>query len=106
MPAPIIPALDLIDGKIVRLHQGDYRRATHYSADPAAVFADYATQGAQTLHLVDLSGAKDRADRRIGGASRLPDTSWRRHPQRRRNRRPLGRGRGARRHRLDGSQAA
>lgn len=63
MPAPIIPALDLIDGKVVRLHQGDYGRATQYTADPAAVLAAYAAQGAQTLHLVDLSGAKDPARR-------------------------------------------
>ena len=61
MLAPIIPALDLIDGNIVRLHQGDYGRATQYTADPAAVFADYATQGAQTLHLVDLSARRQTA---------------------------------------------
>ena len=59
MPAPIIPALDLIDGKVVRLHQGDYGRATQYTADPAATLAAYAAQGANLLHLVDLSGAKD-----------------------------------------------
>ncbi len=63
MLAPIIPALDLIDGQVVRLHQGDYGRATQYTADPAATLADYAAQGANLLHLVDLSGAKDPARR-------------------------------------------
>ena len=37
----IIPALDLIDGHVVRLHQGDYAKQTTYSDDPITQFADY-----------------------------------------------------------------
>ena len=55
----IIPALDLIDGHVVRLHQGDYAKQTTYSDDPITQFADYIRQGAKQLHLVDLTGAKD-----------------------------------------------
>ncbi|MDU8924559.1 1-(5-phosphoribosyl)-5-[(5-phosphoribosylamino)methylideneamino]imidazole-4-carboxamide isomerase [Pasteurellaceae bacterium LIM206] len=59
----IIPALDLIDGQVVRLHQGDYGKQTNYSSNPTALFADYVAQGAEQLHLVDLTGAKDPAKR-------------------------------------------
>ena len=55
----IIPALDLIEGKVVRLHQGDY------GSDPLPRLQDYERQGAQLLHLVDLTGAKDPAARQI-----------------------------------------
>ncbi len=56
----IIPALDLIDGQVVRLHQGDYAKQTTYADDPIAQFADYLAQGAEQLHLVDLQGRKIR----------------------------------------------
>ena len=59
----IIPALDLIDGKIVRLHQGDYAKQTTYSDNPIEQFAHYINQGAKQLHLVDLTGAKDPSKR-------------------------------------------
>lgn len=59
MHTPIIPALDLIDGQVVRLHQGDYAQKTGYDFDPIAQLADYVRQGAKRLHLVDLTGAKD-----------------------------------------------
>ncbi|PJG82871.1 1-(5-phosphoribosyl)-5-[(5-phosphoribosylamino)methylideneamino]imidazole-4-carboxamide isomerase [Caviibacterium pharyngocola] len=55
----IIPALDLIDGQVVRLHQGDYGKQTSYSDNPIEQFASYIQQGAEQLHLVDLTGAKD-----------------------------------------------
>ncbi|MCK3657712.1 1-(5-phosphoribosyl)-5-((5-phosphoribosylamino)methylideneamino)imidazole-4-carboxamide isomerase [Pasteurellaceae bacterium Pebbles2] len=55
----IIPALDLIDGQVVRLHQGDYAKQTTYSDNPIEQFASYLKQGAEQLHLVDLTGAKD-----------------------------------------------
>lgn len=61
----IIPALDLIDGKVVRLYQGDYRQQRDYGNDPLLCLQDYQQQGAQVLHLVDLSGAKDPAARQI-----------------------------------------
>lgn len=61
----IIPALDLIDGAVVRLHQGDYARQRDYGNDPLPRLRDYAAQGAGLLHLVDLTGAKDPARRQI-----------------------------------------
>jgi phosphoribosylformimino-5-aminoimidazole carboxamide ribotide isomerase len=48
----IIPALDLIDGTVVRLHQGDYGQQRDYGNDPLPRLQDYAAQGAQVLHLV------------------------------------------------------
>ena len=61
----IIPALDLIDGTVVRLHQGDYGQQRDYGNDPLPRLQDYAAQGAQVLHLVDLTGAKDTAKGQI-----------------------------------------
>ncbi|WP_373101093.1 MULTISPECIES: 1-(5-phosphoribosyl)-5-[(5-phosphoribosylamino)methylideneamino]imidazole-4-carboxamide isomerase [Pasteurellaceae] len=59
----IIPALDLIDGRVVRLYQGDYAQQTRYSDNPIEQFQHYVEQGATQLHLADLSGAKDPAKR-------------------------------------------
>ena len=61
----IIPALDLIDGKVVRLYQGDYAQKTVYSDDPQSQFTIYNQQGADWLHLVDLDGAKDITKRQL-----------------------------------------
>ncbi len=61
----IIPALDLIDGAVVRLHQGDYGQRRQYGSDPLPRLRDYVRQGAQLLHLVDLTGAKDPTARQI-----------------------------------------
>ena len=54
----IIPAIDLLDGKVVRLIQGDYAKQTHYSADPIQVAQEFESLGAKRLHVVDLDGAK------------------------------------------------
>ena len=61
----IIPALDLIDGTVVRLHQGDYGQQRDYGNDPLPRLQAYQAEGAQVLHLVDLTGAKDPAKRQI-----------------------------------------
>ncbi len=55
----IIPAIDVLDGRIVRLEQGDFTRSTDFGSDPVALSESYASQGAKTLHLVNLSGAKN-----------------------------------------------
>lgn len=55
----ILPAIDLYDGCAVRLQQGDYSRQTVYSEAPWEVAARFAQDGAQWLHIVDLSGAKE-----------------------------------------------
>jgi phosphoribosylformimino-5-aminoimidazole carboxamide ribotide isomerase len=54
----VYPAIDVLDGKVVRLRQGDYARGTEYDDDPLAVAARYAAQGARWLHLVDLQAAR------------------------------------------------
>ena len=54
----IIPAIDILDGKCVRLHQGDYSQKTEYNADPIVVARQWELQGAKFLHVVDLDGAK------------------------------------------------
>jgi phosphoribosylformimino-5-aminoimidazole carboxamide ribotide isomerase len=61
----IIPALDLIEGSVVRLHQGDYGQQRDYGKSPLPRLQDYQAQGAEVLHLVDLTGAKDPAARQI-----------------------------------------
>ncbi|HQD84999.1 MAG TPA: HisA/HisF-related TIM barrel protein, partial [Quisquiliibacterium sp.] len=53
----LIPAIDLKDGRCVRLRQGDMNDATVFSEDPAAVAAHWLSLGARRLHLVDLNGA-------------------------------------------------
>ncbi len=55
----IWPAIDLRDGKCVRLQQGDYNRETVFSDDPVAQAKQWADAGAECLHLVDLDGARD-----------------------------------------------
>lgn len=57
----LLPAIDLRDGHVVRLTQGDYDRMTVYDSDPVAVARSFAEQGATHVHLVDLDGAKDGA---------------------------------------------
>ena len=61
----IIPAIDLIDGCVVRLHQGDYGARRDYGEDPLARLQRYQAGGAQLLHIVDLTGAKDPKARQI-----------------------------------------
>ncbi|WP_429033844.1 1-(5-phosphoribosyl)-5-[(5-phosphoribosylamino)methylideneamino]imidazole-4-carboxamide isomerase [Aeromonas veronii] len=61
----IIPAIDLINGQVVRLYQGDYEQKTEYSSSPQASFDEYVSQGAVQLHLVDLDGAKDAKARQL-----------------------------------------
>ena len=55
----IFPAIDLIDGKAVRLVRGDYAQMTVYSDDPVSVARSFAACGAKYLHVVDLEGARD-----------------------------------------------
>ncbi len=58
----VFPAIDLVAGKVVRLQRGDRSRMTVYSDDPAAVARDFVSQGAQWLHVVDLSAAFEEDD--------------------------------------------
>lgn len=54
----VIPALDLIDGKVVRLRQGKYDAVSHYQASALDLAQSYQQAGASSLHLVDLDAAK------------------------------------------------
>lgn len=54
----IIPAIDIKDGRCVRLFQGDFDKQTVYSDDPVEVALKWQQQGAQLLHIIDLGGAK------------------------------------------------
>jgi len=54
----IFPAIDLKDGKCVRLSKGDYKQVTHYSDNPLEMAETWISQGANNLHIVDLDGAK------------------------------------------------
>src|SRR5262249_46455419 len=54
----IYPGIDLLNGRCVRLRQGDYPRETVFSDDPAEVARRWVAQGADRLHVVDLDGAK------------------------------------------------
>lgn len=55
----VIPAIDLKDGRCVRLRQGDMRDETVYSEDPSGMALEWQRRGAQMLHVVDLNGAVD-----------------------------------------------
>ncbi len=54
----VIPAIDLRGGRCVRLYQGDFKRETVFSEDPAEVAREWAGSGATRLHVVDLDGAR------------------------------------------------
>ena len=54
----IFPAIDLFEGKAVRLFKGDYAQMTVYNEDPVAVAMDFVAAGADHIHVVDLEGAK------------------------------------------------
>ena len=55
----LLPAIDLYEKKAVRLLEGDYRKMTVYSDDPLSVARDFAAQGAEWIHMVDLEGARE-----------------------------------------------
>jgi phosphoribosylformimino-5-aminoimidazole carboxamide ribotide isomerase len=69
----VIPAVDVLAGNVVRLHQGRYDAVTVYGDDPTAMVASWAGQGARIVHVVDLAGARDGCSdrglwRRLGEA--------------------------------------
>jgi phosphoribosylformimino-5-aminoimidazole carboxamide ribotide isomerase len=58
MSFEIIPAIDLREGRVVRLAQGDYAQETRFARDPLALAREYEARGARWLHLVDLDAAR------------------------------------------------
>lgn len=71
MKLNILPAVDLYDGKAVRLLRGDYRQMTVYSDDPPEFARRFAAAGAQYLHVVDLEGARDGSTANFETVKRL-----------------------------------
>ena len=67
----IIPAIDILGGKCVRLFQGDYGRSTTYSLDPLEVALDFQQKGASLLHIVDLDGAREGSTINFGIISKI-----------------------------------
>lgn len=67
----VLPAIDLLDGKVVRLAQGRREQVTVYSTDPVAVAQRWAQAGAAWLHVVDLNGAFDGAYTNLPVAQRI-----------------------------------
>ena len=55
----LIPAIDLRDGRVVRLFQGDFASETRYEVTPEDLYGRYARAGARRVHVVDLDGARD-----------------------------------------------
>lgn len=58
----LIPAIDLLDGRCVRLLHGDFKKVTHYPLAAAELAKSYAEAGAEWLHVVDLAASRDGAD--------------------------------------------
>jgi phosphoribosylformimino-5-aminoimidazole carboxamide ribotide isomerase len=67
----ILPAIDIKDGRCVRLYQGDYARATTYGDDPVEVALRWQRAGANWLHVVDLDGALQGAPVNVGLIQRI-----------------------------------
>lgn len=60
----VIPAIDILGGRCVRLWQGDFQQSTTYSDDPASLSVDFDRAGAQRVHVVDLDAARGTGDNR------------------------------------------
>jgi phosphoribosylformimino-5-aminoimidazole carboxamide ribotide isomerase len=71
----IIPAIDLIDGKCVRLTHGDFSRKTVYSGDPVKTAKQFEAAGLKRLHVVDLDGARTGRPGNIDVLKRIADTT-------------------------------
>ena len=69
----IYPAIDLYEGKAVRLYKGDYAQMTVYNNDPALVAADFKEKGAKCIHMVDLEGAKSGTTPNLGTVCRVKE---------------------------------
>jgi phosphoribosylformimino-5-aminoimidazole carboxamide ribotide isomerase len=70
-PLELVPAIDILGGKVVRLRQGKYDQVTVYGEDPAAQAREFAAAGARRIHIVDLDGARDGAPGNLGVIERI-----------------------------------
>lgn len=73
----IYPAIDLLEGRVVRLHKGDFGAVTDYGDDPVSVAQRFGRAGAVWLHVVDLSGAREGARRQEDAIRALCETGLR-----------------------------
>ena len=71
----LIPAIDILDGRVVRLHKGRYEEATVYAEDPASIAKQFEAAGVKRLHVVDLDGARDGTPRNVAAVERVLDTT-------------------------------
>lgn len=71
----VFPAIDVLDGKAVRLAQGDYSRATVYNDDVVDQAREWVEQGASWLHIVDLNGARSGVPENIEAIARIARTT-------------------------------
>jgi len=67
----LIPAIDLLDGRCVRLLHGDFKQVTHYPALPGELARSYAQAGAEWLHVVDLAASRDGTEADTSALFRL-----------------------------------
>lgn len=65
MSFEVIPAVDILGGKCVRLEKGDYEKVTVYSEDPVSMAKEWQNQGYKRIHLVDLDGAREGIPKNI-----------------------------------------
>lgn len=71
----LYPAIDLIEGKCVRLFKGDFEQKTTYDVSPFEVLETYKSEGAEWVHIVDLDGAKDSNNRQSDLMREIADKS-------------------------------
>src|SRR5436190_8161571 len=67
----VIPSIDLRNGQVVRLKQGDYAQQLNYDVDPIATAKSFADAGAKWMHVVDLDGAKEGAPQQVDLIARM-----------------------------------
>jgi len=75
MSLVILPSIDLRNGKVVRLKQGDYAQQINYDVDPLDVATSYAKAGAKWMHVIDLDGAKEGRPVQLEILNRLASSS-------------------------------
>lgn len=70
-PIQLIPAIDLMDGQVVRLEQGDPKRRTIYDRTPAAMAREFTAAGVERIHVVDLDGAFQGSPRNLASIAEI-----------------------------------
>ena len=73
----IFPAIDLRNGRVVRLVEGDFKRETVYAEDPSAIAEQFRDAGAEFLHVVDLDGALAGESRNLEAIRKISANSSR-----------------------------